>query len=459
MTTPNIQFKRLEKAPVLDMQTRIKRLKKLKAVIVVNTENIISALNSDYGRRCTAETRIAEIMICTAEINHTLSHLKSWARPKVTSAGIKFLFSKNAIIPQPLGVVGIVAPWNYPFNLAIAPLIAAISAGNKVMIKPSEMTPKTAEIIAKVCAETFLDTEVAVSIGELDVAQEFSEQPFKHLLFTGSTAVGKIIMKAAACNLTPVTLELGGKSPVVIDDKYSVKKAAVSIVGGKFYNAGQTCIAPDYILVNESQQQALIDAIDAEIKRCYPDILNNPDYTAVINERHYSRLNKLAQDSENFQCIWPAGSDKNDEIQIFPPLLVINPDLDSSVMQSEIFGPILPIIAVKSTEKALKIINSKPNPLTLYIFSNQKKYINNILDNTLSGSAAVNETIVQFAQDGIGFGGIGESGMGSYHGQNGFNSFSHLKSVYYQSRLNFNDMIRAPYTPLKNKVVKLLSKL
>jgi coniferyl-aldehyde dehydrogenase len=459
MTSPKQQFQRLDKAPNLNMDTRIARLKKLKAVIVANTDNIIAALNADYGRRCKAETRIAEIMICVSEINHTLAHVKAWARPKVTSAGIKFMFSKNAIIPQPLGVVGIVAPWNYPFNLAIAPLIAAVAAGNKVMLKPSEMTPKTADILAKVCSEAFLDTEVAVSIGELEVAQEFSEQPFKHLLFTGSTVVGKIIMKAAACNLTPVTLELGGKSPVVIDENYSVKKAAASIVGGKFYNAGQTCIAPDYILVKESQQQALIDAIDAEIKRCYPDILNNIDYTAVINERHYNRLNKLAQESEKYPCIWPVGSDMNDDIQLFPPLLIVNPDLDSSIMQSEIFGPILPIIMVTSTDHALEIINNKPNPLTLYIFSKQKKYIKNILENTLSGSVAVNETIVQFAQDGIGFGGIGESGMGSYHGQNGFNSFSHLKSVYYQSRLNFNSMIRAPYTPLKNKIVKLLSKL
>ncbi len=459
MTTPKQQFTRLSKAPNLDMETRVTRLKKLKKVITANTDNIIQALNADYSRRCEAETRIAEIMICTAEINHTIAHMKAWARPKVSSAGIKFLFCKNAVIPQPLGVVGIVAPWNYPFNLAIAPLIAAISAGNKVMIKPSEMTPMTADIIAKVCSETFLDTEVAVSIGDIEVAQQFSEQPFNHLLFTGSTAVGKIIMKAAACNLTPVTLELGGKSPVVIDENYSLKKAAASIVGGKFYNAGQTCIAPDYILVHEKQQQALVAALQREIKRCYPDVLNNVDYTAVINERHFTRLNKLADESGKFQCLWPLGSDKRDDIQLFPPLLVINPDAQSSVMQSEIFGPILPIIAVKSTEQALEIINNKPNPLTLYIFSNQKKYIKNILDNTLSGSVAVNETIVQFAQDGVGFGGIGESGMGSYHGQNGFNSFSHLKTVYYQSRLNFNDMIRAPYTPLKNKVVKLLAKM
>jgi len=459
MTTPIIQFNRLKSTPNLEVNTRINRLKKLKNVINRNQNNIVKALNADYGQRCESETKIAEIMICIAEINHTLKHIRSWTKPQNSLANIKFLFSKNSIIPQPLGVVGIIAPWNYPFNLAIAPLIAAISAGNKVMIKPSEITPKTAEIIAKVCSETFLDTEVAVSLGDIKVAQEFSELPFMHLLFTGSTAVGKIIMKAAADNLTPVTLELGGKSPVVIDDNYNLKKAAKSIVGGKFYNAGQTCIAPDYILVSENKQQELIKALQNEINKCFPDILNNSDYTAVINDRHFSRLNNLANDSEKYQCIWPVGDKKNDDKNIFPPLLVINPGDNSSIMQNEIFGPILPIITVKSSQAALDIINSKPNPLTLYIFSNQSKFIKDAIKNTLSGSVAVNETIVQFAQDGISFGGVGESGMGSYHGQNGFNSFSHLKSIYYQTRLNFNAMVRAPYTPIKKKIIKLIGKL
>jgi coniferyl-aldehyde dehydrogenase len=459
MTTPQLQFNRLNKSPNLDLDTRISRLKKLKSVITNNTDKIISALNSDYGQRSEAETRLAEIMICIAEINHTLKHIKNWARPTSSLANMKFIFSKNTLIPQPLGVVGIIAPWNYPFNLAIAPLVAAISAGNKVMIKPSEVTPKTAEIIAEVCAQTFLDTEVAVSQGELEVAQQFSQLPFMHLLFTGSTAVGKIIMQNAASNLTPVTLELGGKSPVVIDGNYSIKKAAKSIVGGKFYNAGQTCIAPDYILVPEDKQLELIDALQVEIKKCFPDIMNNPDYTAIINNRHFERLNKLAEKSSKFQHVWPDGEQKNTDKNIFPPLLVINPEKDSDIMGNEIFGPILPIIGVQSTQEALDYINNKPNPLTLYIFSNNKKYIDNSIKNTLSGSVAVNETLVQFAQDGISFGGVGESGMGSYHGYNGFKSFSHFKTIYYQTRLNFNAMVRAPYTPLKKKIIKFLGKL
>ena len=457
---PIQQFEILNKAPNLSVETRVLRLKSLKSTIKKNTENIINALNKDYGRRCESETRLAEVMICLAEISHTLSHINQWVRPKTKSAGIKFMLSKNSIIPQPLGVVGIISPWNYPFNLAIAPLVAAISAGNKVMIKPSEMTPHTSQLISDILSQVFEETEVAVSLGELEIAQQFSELPFKHMLFTGSTAVGKIVMKAAACNLTPVTLELGGKSPVVIDEKYNLKTAAKSIVGGKFYNAGQTCIAPDYILVNKNQQQDLIDAISAEIKHCFTDAVINKDYTAIINSRHYGRLRQLAKDSEsNSQCIWPVGEEVNDELNVLPPLLVVNPKTQSAIMQSEIFGPILPIISVDSSQQALDYINARSNPLTLYIFSNRSKFIKDVVKNTLSGSVAVNETLVQFAQDGIPFGGVGESGMGSYHGENGFNCFSHFKSVYYQSRLNFNSMARAPYTKIKKKIVKLMSSI
>ena len=455
--TPQKQFEILNQSPNLDLATRKKRLSQLKSVIIKNSDNIVKALNSDYGQRCESETRTAEILICLEEIKYTLKHINSWVKPTLKPADIKFIFSKNSITPQPLGVVGIMSPWNYPFNLAIAPLIAAISAGNKVMIKPSEITPNTANIIAHIMTEVFSETEVAVSLGDVSVAEQFSKLPFKHLLFTGSTAVGKIVMKAAACNLTPVTLELGGKSPVIIDDKYNIKTAAKSIVAGKFYNAGQTCIAPDYILVNEKDQDALMTALTEEINKSFDNIFENPDYTAIINESHYQRLKLLADESKNLQCHWPQGQLKENKSRIFPPLLILNPDNQSAVMQNEIFGPILPIISTTSINDAIKKINAKANPLTLYLFSNNSKIIKNTIENTLSGSVAINETLVQFAQDGIPFGGIGESGMGSYHGKNGFNTFSHLKSVYYQSRLNFNSLVRAPYTPFKKFIIKLMS--
>ncbi len=458
--TPLQQFENLNKAPNLDLETRILRLKQLKKAIQSNTDKIIVALNTDYGRRCESETRIAEVMICIAEINHTLSHIGEWTRTKTKPAGFKFLLSKNAIIPQPLGVVGIISPWNYPFNLAIAPLIAAISAGNKVMIKPSEMTPSTSQLLADIVSDVFKETEVAVSLGGVDVAQQFSALPFKHILFTGSTAVGKIVMQAAANNLTPVTLELGGKSPVVIDEKYNLKTAAKSIIAGKFYNAGQTCIAPDYILVNKKQQKDLINELTDELKKVYRQTNDNNDYTAIINSNHFNRLRIIAKkaDQEN-QCIWPLGDEMIEELNVFPPLLVANSNNQSSTMETEIFGPILPIIAVDSTQDALNIINERSNPLTLYVFSNRSHFIKKVINNTLSGSVAVNETLVQFAQNGIPFGGVGESGMGSYHGENGFNSFSHLKSVYYQSRINLNSMARAPFSNFKKKIVKLMTNM
>lgn len=454
---PQQQFEKLSLAPNLDINTRINRLKSLKKVINENTENLIVALNKDFGRRSANETILAEIFTCNEEINHTLKHLKSWTRPRTKMAGLKFLFSKNEIIPQPLGVVGIISPWNYPFNLAIAPLIAAIAAGNRVMIKPSEMTPNTSQLIADMLSTVFNENEVLVSVGDLKVAQEFSRLPFKHLLFTGSTAVGKIIMENASCHLTPVTLELGGKSPVVIEEDYDIGKAAKSIVGGKFFNAGQTCIAPDYILVSSSKVEQLTNAIIEEFNRCYPDITNNSEYTAIINQNHFNRLNSLVADSESSgQCIYPQGKPEPNNDGVFPPVLVVNPQPNSKVMHQEIFGPILPIISVKSVEESIDFINSRDNPLTLYIFSDNKRFKDKVLRETLSGSVAINETLFQFVQQGIPFGGVGQSGMGSYHGLNGFNSFSHLKTVYHQSRINFNHLIRAPFTPLKQKIIKFL---
>ncbi len=454
--TPQQQFDVLNAAPNLSLEVRKKRLSQLKKTINKYADEIVNALNHDYGQRSESETRTAEILICLEEIKHTLANLNNWVKPIVKTAGIKFMFSKNAIIAQPMGVVGIMAPWNYPFNLAIAPMIAAIAAGNKVMIKPSEITPKTADIITKIIGEVFKENEVAVSLGDVSIAQQFSKLPFKHLLFTGSTAVGKIVMKAAAANLTPVTLELGGKSPVIIDDRYSIKSAAKSIVAGKYYNAGQTCIAPDYILVKDNQLEQLVEALSTEISRHYPNLLNNSDYTAIINNQHYQRLKNLAEQSSDYKCVTPQGPN-NDKKRIFTPMIILNPDENSAVMNEEIFGPILPIITTSSIDEAINKVNAKANPLTLYLFSNRKKIINKVIQNTLSGSVAVNETLVQFAQDGIPFGGIGESGMGSYHGKKGFDSFSHLKSVYYQSRLNFNGFVRAPFTPFKKFIIKLLS--
>lgn len=458
MKTPQALFDHLQTCPNLDLKTRKSRLKSLKHAIKSNTSEIVKALNADYGRRCEQETLLSEIMVCIDEINHTLADIDKWVKPQKSLSDYKFMFSRNAITPQPLGLVGIISPWNYPFNLAIAPLIAAVSAGNKVMLKPSEVTPHTAELIKKILTDVFSENEVGVCLGDVTVAQEFSALPFKHMLFTGSTTVGKHVMSAAAKNLCPVTLELGGKSPTIIDESYDLKKAARSIVGGKFFNAGQTCIAPDYILVPENRLDTFVEELSNEVKTSYPNPLTNPEYTAVINDNHFNRISNLAkQSAESCKSIWPVGSEVDAQMNIYPPQFLINPELDSQVMQEEIFGPVLPILTYKNLDDVIKLINSRPNPLTLYLFSNSTKTIEKISNSTLSGSLAVNETLVQFAQKGIAFGGVGESGMGSYHGYEGFKSFSHMKSTYYQSRLNFNSMVRAPYTDFKKKAIEFLS--
>ena len=444
----------MKNLPPLTMARRIESLKKLAAYIHHKQADIIKALHQDFGHRCEQETLLAEIMVCLDEIQYTLKHIKQWVRPKTWHANWKFYPSKCSISPQPKGVVGIMAPWNYPFNLVIEPLTAAIAAGNRVMIKPSEMTPNTAQLIAQLISDVFASDEVTVVLGGVEVANEFSGLPLDHILFTGSTQVGKIIMRNASDNLTPLTLELGGKSPVLIDRKYDLKKAANSIVKGKWFNAGQTCLAPDYILIETDRQAALVEALTAVIKETYPNPESNPDYSCVINDNHHQRLQQL-QSGLKPEQIKTFGKATENRL---PPTLVINPATDHAIMQSEIFGPLLPIINCNDLDAAIDFINNGDKPLTLYLFSDNSKTIKQVREQTQSGSLALNETLVHFAQQGLPFGGVGMSGMGSYHGYQGFVSMSHMKSVYYQSKINLNNLVRAPYTQLKKQLMAIINR-
>ncbi len=447
----------MKQLPPLALNIRINKLKQLAQCIKANQADIIKAVNSDFSHRSAEESQLAEVMVCLDEIKHALKHIKQWTKDQVRHTNWKFFPSKCAISPQPKGVVGIMAPWNYPFNLVIEPLVAAIAAGNRVMVKPSEMTPNTAKMTQAILAKVFSEDEVFVVLGDVSVADAFSKLPLDHILFTGSTQVGKIVMRNASENLVPLTLELGGKSPVVIDDNYSINRAAQSIVQGKWFNAGQTCIAPDYILVSHAKQKQLIAAIQKQVQISYPDYEHNGDYTAIINTHHYQRLNQMLTGLNDSQII-KLGKDKSADVcRKMAPTLVIDPNNDHPVMQNEIFGPILPILTVDGIDQAIEYINKNPKPLTLYLFSNSKKTIKAIRERTQSGSLAINETLVHFAQEGLPFGGIGASGMGSYHGYQGFVAMSHMKSVYYQSRINVNQMVRAPFTSLKKKILKLLS--
>lgn len=449
------QLSHMQSLPAFSIKQRIKHLKNLRAVISDNQELILAAINKDFSHRCREESLLAEIMVCVDEINHTLRHIKQWVRPKVWHANWKFYPSKCAVVPEAKGVVGIMAPWNYPFNLVIEPLVAALAAGNRAMVKPSEVTAHTAAMTADLLAQVFSEDEVKVVLGDVEVANAFSQLPLDHILFTGSTQVGKIIMHNASQNLTPLTLELGGKSPVLIDPKYALKKAAKSIVSGKWFNAGQTCLAPDYILIENHQKDALVQHLKQQISSAYPSPVDNPDYTCVINPQHLQRLQQLTKDLPPESIITLGAAP---QAQKMVPTLVLNPPKDHPIMQQEIFGPLLPIITCKNMDEAIAFINQGDKPLTLYLFSNNKKIIQQVRQQTHSGSLSINETLVHFAQEGLPFGGIGLSGMGSYHGYQGFVSMSHMKSVYYQSRLNLNGLVRAPYNQLKQTFIKLINR-
>ncbi len=444
----------MKKLPPLALPRRIELLKKLAKQIKKEQAEVIKAVSADFEHRSSHETLLAEIMVSFEEIKHNIKHIKNWVKPNTRNSNWKFYPSKCAISPQPLGVVGIMAPWNYPFNLVMAPLAAAISAGNRVMIKPSEVTPKTAQLIKNLLSEVFQQDEVQVTLGDVTVASEFSQLPLDHILFTGSTQVGKIIMRNAAEHLTPVTLELGGKSPVIIDENYNLDTAAKSIVGGKWFNAGQTCIAPDYILIDSKRKPKLIKALLKHIDKAYPNITENSDYSHIINSSHHNRLLKLLDGVDNKQIHMPSNGTSNN--RKMPPVLVDEPALDSPLMKEEIFGPILPIVSTGSLDSALSFIKTRARPLTLYLFSNKASSIKKVREESVSGSLAINDTLVQFAQEGLPFGGVGASGMGSYHGYQGFKAMSHMKSVYFQSRLNFNALARAPFSQLKNKLIKFL---
>lgn len=451
----NKQLKKMQSLPPLEFESRVKYLKKLTEVIKNDQAEIIAAINQDFSHRSEEESLLADIMVCLDEIKYTLKHIKQWVRSKTWHSDWKFYPSKCAISPQAKGVVGIMAPWNYPFNLVIEPLVAAIAAGNRVMVKPSEITPKTAALIERLLAKVFSPDEVFVVLGDVKVANEFSSLPLDHILFTGSTQVGKIIMRNASEHLTPLTLELGGKSPVLIGKDYPLKKAANGIVKGKWFNAGQTCLAPDYILIDNDRKDALLECLKKEIQDTYPDSNNNPDYSCIVNPSHHQRLSGLLSGipTENILTIGAAS-----EGQKISPTLVVNPPLDHPIMQTEIFGPLLPIISCDNLASAIDFINQRDKPLTLYLFSNDSKTIQTVRQQTQSGSLAINETLVQFAQQNLPFGGIGKSGMGSYHGYQGFVAMSHMKSVYYQSKLNLNDMVRAPFTSIKKSFIKLINR-
>ena len=425
-------------------------LRRLRDALKRRLDGMAAAISADFGHRAKAESLIADGMTVLNEIDHLRRHLRGWMKPGRAGVGWRFLPARAEIRVEPVGVVGVIAPWNYPVNLALVPLATAIAAGNHVYLKPSEHTPRTSAFLRELLAEVFPGDRVAVAEGGAEVGAAFAALPFDHLVFTGSTAVGRKVMAAAAPNLTPLTLELGGKSPAIVCGDYPVEQAAARLATGKWFNGGQTCIAPDYVLVPADRRDALVDALRAEVQARYgANFENANDYTRVINDGQYARLQGYVDDARarGLEVIQLGAADPAQ--RLFPPTLILEPGDDAKVMQDEIFGPIFPIRSVPSLDAAIAYVNAHDRPLALYPFSHDRADIEKILRATLAGGVSVNDALFHFAVSALPFGGIGPSGMGAYHGRAGFDAMSKQLPILWQARRSGGDLLKPPYSKAK----------
>jgi coniferyl-aldehyde dehydrogenase len=425
---------------------RIEKLKRLEALVRTHQEAIVDAIGADFGSRSRVETLMSEVAGALAACQHARKHLAKWMRPQRRAVGRNFMPASNRVEFQPLGVVGVVSPWNYPIYLTLGPLVDILAAGNRCMIKPSELTPATAALLARMIGEAFPPEEVLVVEGDVAVGRAFSALPFDHLVFTGSTNVGREVMRAAAENLVPVTLELGGKSPVIVAEDYDSQAAAKSVAIGKFFNAGQTCIAPDYALVPAEKAEAFARSVLEAAETMFPTINANPDYTAIISDRHHTRLAELVAEAEAAGATVLRHRDvPHGNVRRFAPTVVLDPPLDGRLMRDEIFGPVLPVVRTGGTDEAIEFVNKRPRPLALYAYTKDAGTERRILDRTISGGVTINSTLVHCGQDDMPFGGVGPSGMGSYHGREGFYSFSHARAVHKRGFFSGFEFLAPPH--------------
>ncbi|MDH4580341.1 coniferyl aldehyde dehydrogenase [Pseudomonas sp. BN415] len=438
--------------PMPSADQRIQWLNALRDLLLAEKQALIDAISQDFSNRSANETLLAEIMPSLHGIHYAAKRLKKWMKPSRRSVGLAFQPASAKVVYQPLGVVGVIVPWNYPLYLAIGPLVGALAAGNRVMIKMSESTPATSQLVKDLLARIFPEDLVAVALGEAEVGVAFSRLPFDHLLFTGATSIGKHVMRAAAENLTPVTLELGGKSPAIVSADVPLADAAERIAFGKTMNAGQTCVAPDYVLVPEDRVEGFVEAYRQAVQGFYPQLSDNPDYTAIINERQLGRLKGYLSDAEakgaRLVPLFPESQGRR-----LPATLVLNATDDMKLMQEEIFGPLLPVVPYRRIEDAFAYINDRPRPLALYYFGYGKSEQQRVLHETHSGGVCLNDTLLHVAQDDMPFGGVGPSGMGHYHGHEGFLTFSKAKGVFIKQRFNAAKMIYPPYGKAIQKLV------
>jgi len=462
LETLELQRKAFRAEGFVQYGTRIDRIERCIALLVDNQEAICSALSADYGCRSPYITRMAEIMTSVGNLKHVKKKLKSWMKPERRSAPVPMnLFGARALVyHQPKGVVGNMTPWNIPVGMVFSPMADILGAGNRVMIKPSEFTPQTSELTRELIGRYFDRSEIAVMTGGPEVGAAFASLPFDHLLFTGATAIGRMVMRAAAENLTPVTLELGGKSPVIVSASADIEDTAGKIVTGKGQNAGQLCIAPDYAFVPESRLEVFLESCRKNFVAQYPTTVLNPDYNAMINERHYDRVLGYIEEARAAGAriieLNPGREDFTDRMRHKIPLhIVVNPDDALKVMQEEIFGPVLVVKTYRDIGECIAYVNARARPLALYWFGKDDAERERVLRETISGGVSVNNVMMHFACDDLPFGGVGGSGMGHYHGRDGFRTFSHAKGVFREGRLNLSKLA-GTLPPFGPKLAKML---
>lgn len=440
---------------IVTSETRIDRLERAVRVVKKHQEAFVQAMNEDFGHRSEHQSLFTDVASSIGPLRHAQQNLKRWQKKdkrKVTPGILALLGAKAWVEYQPLGVVGVISPWNFPVNLTFTPLAGVLSAGNRCMIKPSEYTPATSAAMAAGFAEEFDEEEIAVITGGPQTGADFSGLAFDHLLFTGATSVAKHVMRAASENLVPVTLELGGKSPVIISPKADMAPTTDALMAGKMMNAGQICLAPDYVFVPRDRMGEFVESSKRSVAKMYPTLLDNPDYTSVINARHFERINGYVDEARERGVevveINPADEDfRQQSAHKIAPTLLIDPPEDSAVMQEEIFGPVMPIKSYDSLDETLDYVNSHDRPLGLYYFGTDQEETQQVLNQTTSGGVTLNDVVMHVAQEDLPFGGVGPSGMGAYHGEDGFRTFSHAKAVFKQATFNPAEKLglRPPY--------------
>lgn len=438
------------------LEQRLTKLKKLKQAILDNQQVMCEAAYADF-KKTPAEVEFAEIFAVLSQVNHAISHLRKWMKPKRVPVVLSLLGTSSHVHYEPKGTALIISPWNYPFTLSFGPLVSAIAAGNTAIIKPSEMTPNMSSVIRRILESTFDEKDVAVFEGGVETSTVLLGLPFDHIFFTGSPMVGRIVMSAAAKNLTSVTLELGGKSPTIIDRTANIKKTARNLAWSKFLNNGQTCISPDHVYVHEDIIDEFCAAVEERVQHSYgkttQDQSSNPDYCRIVNQKHFERVSGLIDDAVKDGAEVVFGGKTTSEDRFIAPTMLRNVSKESEIMQQEIFGPVMPVFPYTDIDNVIAEINARPKPLALYIFSEDRQFIGNTISRTSAGGTCINTSIVHFLQENLPFGGVNDSGIGKAHGVHGFKSFSNERAVI-RDRFSMGHLMFPPYTPRVRKLIQ-----